>query len=64
MPTYAYLCDACGSKFEAICPLDQQGPTRCPECKSGRIRRDWTQLPVYHNRYSPLHPRKNRGRGH
>lgn len=33
MPTYDYLCPACGEKFEKMVPMDQyQEPQACPVC--------------------------------
>lgn len=63
MPSYDYHCDACDRIFEAQHPIGR-GPSRCPACGSARIRRDWSKPPAYHARYSPMHPRKNRGRGY
>ncbi len=39
MPTYDYICDACGHEFEAFEPITAQPRTDCPECKLPNLRR-------------------------
>jgi putative FmdB family regulatory protein len=39
MPTYDYLCDACGHEFEAFESITANPRTDCPECKQNRLRR-------------------------
>jgi putative FmdB family regulatory protein len=39
MPTYDYICDACGHEFEAFEPITSQPRTECPECKRPDLRR-------------------------
>lgn len=36
----------------------------CPACRRRKIRRDFTSAPAIHHHYSPMHPRRNRGRGY
>jgi putative FmdB family regulatory protein len=38
MPTYDYLCTACGHKFEEIQKMSDPALTKCPKCK-GKIKR-------------------------
>jgi putative FmdB family regulatory protein len=39
MPTYDYVCDACGHEFEAFEPITAAPRTDCPECKVSQLRR-------------------------
>jgi putative FmdB family regulatory protein len=39
MPTYDYVCDACGHEFEAFEPITAQPRTDCPECLETKLRR-------------------------
>ncbi len=39
MPTYDYVCDACGHEFEAFESITSQPQTDCPECKVPKLRR-------------------------
>src|SRR5947209_13866309 len=39
MPTYDYICDACGHEFEAFESMTAQPRTECPECARPRLRR-------------------------
>ncbi len=39
MPTYDYLCDACGHKFEEFQMMSEALLTKCPECKKKKLRR-------------------------
>jgi len=64
MPMYDYICDACEHKFEVLHKIDDQPPKTCPECKRRKVRRDFTSPPAIHHHYSPMHPRRNRGRGY
>ena len=38
MPTYDYLCTACGHRFEEIQKMSDPALTKCPKCK-GKIKR-------------------------
>lgn len=38
MPTYDYLCDKCGHRFDEIQKMSDPPLTRCPECK-GKVKR-------------------------
>ena len=35
MPTYDYVCDACGHRVEVIHGVYGHGPTECPNCHAG-----------------------------
>src|SRR4051794_36253006 len=39
MPTYDYLCDACGHEFEAFESIKADPQTVCPECREAKLRR-------------------------
>ena len=39
MPTYDYICDACGHEFEMFEPITSKPQTDCPECKVDKLRR-------------------------
>lgn len=47
--------------------MSEPHPKKCPnpDCKkSGKITQLFDTAPPFHTRYSPMHPRVNRGRGH
>ena len=64
MALYDYICDACGHEFETWHKIGARAPKTCPECKRRKVRRDFTSAPAIHHHYSPMHPRRNRGRGY
>ena len=39
MPTYDYLCDACGHKFELFQSISDPLQRKCPQCKKLKLRR-------------------------
>ncbi len=39
MPTYDYVCDACGHKFELFQSIKDDAIRKCPECKKLKLRR-------------------------
>ena len=39
MPTYDYLCDACGHEFELFQSISEPVKRKCPECKKPKLRR-------------------------
>jgi putative FmdB family regulatory protein len=39
MPTYDYICDACGHEFEAFESIKSDPQTVCPTCHETRLRR-------------------------
>jgi putative FmdB family regulatory protein len=39
MPTYDYLCDACGHEFEAFESIKADPQTICPTCQDAKLRR-------------------------
>lgn len=39
MPTYDYVCDACGHSFEAFESIKADPQSICPSCKVDKLRR-------------------------
>lgn len=39
MPTYDYVCDACGHEFEAFESIKADPQTDCPACSQPKLRR-------------------------
>lgn len=39
MPTYDYVCDACGHKFELFQSITAEPEKKCPECGKKKLRR-------------------------
>ena len=39
MPTYSYVCDACGHQFEQFQAMTDKPVKRCPSCDRKRVRR-------------------------
>jgi putative FmdB family regulatory protein len=39
MPTYDYVCDACGHEFEEFQSIMEPLLRKCPECKKQKLRR-------------------------
>lgn len=63
MPVYKTRCTACGHTWETVRGVQEGPPKRCPKCRK-KAETVWDSVPAFHSRYSPLHPRVNRGRGH
>ena len=39
MPTYEYVCDACGHNFDELQNFSDEPLTKCPKCKKKKLRR-------------------------
>ncbi len=39
MPTYDYVCDACGHTFELFQSIKEEAKRTCPQCKKRKLRR-------------------------
>ena len=39
MPTYEYLCEACGHRFEEFQSMSAKALRKCPECKKSKLER-------------------------
>ena len=48
MPAYDYDCAACGRRFEVIHGVHAPGPTSCPLCGSGPVRKAITAAAVHY----------------
>ena len=48
MPAYDYTCAACGRRFEVIHGVHAEGPTACPLCGSGPVRKAITAPAVHY----------------
>ena len=62
MPTYDYTCTQCGADVDIFHGMDET-KKKCPECGKMGLKRAWRQVAAYHNHFSPMHPRLNRGKG-
>ena len=45
MPTYEYVCDACGDQFELFQSFSEASITECPKCK-GSVRKVFSNVGV------------------
>lgn len=61
MPIYQYTCAACGANVEL---LQKMGETtkKCPECSKNKLKKQFSKT-IFHDTYSPMHPRRGRGVG-
>src|SRR6476659_6663056 len=48
MPVYDYDCAACGRRFEVIHGVHAEGPTSCPLCGNGPVRKAVTAAAVHY----------------
>ena len=48
MPLYDYDCAACGRRFEVVHGVHVEGPTVCPICGSGPIRKAISAAAVHY----------------
>lgn len=39
MPTYEYVCDACGHQFDEFQSMKDEPLKKCPSCKKSKLRR-------------------------
>src|SRR4051812_41516186 len=39
MPTYEYVCDACGHTFDELQGFSEEPLKKCPQCKKNKLRR-------------------------
>ena len=47
MPTYDYVCHHCGHRFEVIHGVHAEGPSTCPVCHVGPVRKAFS-APTIH----------------
>lgn len=48
MPLYDYVCEACRHRFEVIHGVHDQGPTTCPNCGKGPVRKAITTAAIHY----------------
>ncbi len=48
MPLYDYDCAACGRRFEVIHGVHADGPTACPLCGAGPVRKAITAAAIHY----------------
>jgi putative FmdB family regulatory protein len=48
MPAYDYDCAACGRRFEVIHGVHAEGPTSCPLCGKGPVRKAITAAAIHY----------------
>src|SRR3954447_19053204 len=48
MPLYDYECAACGRRFEVLHGVNAEGPTSCPLCGKGPVRKVITAAAVHY----------------
>lgn len=41
MPTYDYLCEACGHELEIFQGINDDAVKKCPECKKNKLKRQF-----------------------
>ncbi|EMI43988.1 MULTISPECIES: FmdB family zinc ribbon protein [Pirellulaceae] len=41
MPTYDYLCEACGHELEIFQGINDEPESKCPECKKKKLKRQF-----------------------
>ncbi|CAN5312937.1 hypothetical protein BH11PLA2_BH11PLA2_41800 [soil metagenome] len=42
MPLYSYVCDKCEKDFEKLVSVKQSSDTKCPDCGSRQVTRQFT----------------------
>lgn len=48
MPTYSYVCTACGHRFDAVQAFSDSALTDCPQCH-GTLRKEYGSIGVTFN---------------
>ena len=48
MPLYDYVCEACRHRFEVIHGVHDHGPTTCPNCGKGPVRKGITTAAIHY----------------
>lgn len=61
MPLYEFECNSCKEISEFMLPLGAN-KKKCPGCGKPSLKKIISQT-VYHDTYSPMHPRRGRGVG-
>ena len=47
MPTYDYVCAGCGHRFEVIHGVHVDGPSACPSCGEGPVRKAFSAPSIH-----------------
>jgi putative FmdB family regulatory protein len=47
MPTYDYVCHHCGHRFEVVHGVHDLGPTTCPACHEGPVRKAFSPPSIH-----------------
>ena len=63
MTLYNMHCRTCDAYFESWQDRNAKGPFKCPKCGTRRAYRTILKPPAFQDRYSPMHPRRGRGKG-
>lgn len=64
MPRYDLKCSGCGHEFETEHAMAEPHPDVCPKCeKQGTLAVQFNSVPLLPDTYSPMAPRRGRGRG-
>lgn len=63
MALYEVECEACGHTDEVLATMAAGPPTKCPKCKKNKLRQAFTKPVAVIRLESPMHPRRNRGKG-
>jgi len=61
MPIYEFECGECGEVCEKLLKMGEV-IRKCPHCGKSKLKKVMS-LPNYHDTYSPMHPRRGRGKG-
>jgi putative FmdB family regulatory protein len=48
VPLYDYVCEACRHRFEVIHGVHDHGPTTCPNCGKGPVRKAITTAAIHY----------------
>ena len=46
MPTYEYICENCGKKFEKDVPMSERDKVKCVECGSEKVKRVYGSINI------------------
>lgn len=64
MPIYEFKCKKCGAEEEHMLPVDKRhSKHKCKACGAAKGLELQISETIYHDLYSPMHPRRGRGVG-
>jgi len=62
MPFYEFKCKKCGAMEEHLLPMDKRhSKHKCSACGAPKGLELQISETIYHDTYSPMHPRRGRG---